>query len=54
MSLKDQHIAIAGAGIIGLSAALAFADAGARVTVFDRGRAMQEASWGGRRHACGR
>jgi glycine oxidase len=45
MSLKDQHIAIAGAGIIGLSAALAFADAGARVTVFDRGRAMQEASW---------
>ncbi len=45
MKLKDQHIAIAGAGIIGLSAALAFADAGARVTVFESGRAMEQASW---------
>jgi glycine oxidase len=45
VSLKDQHIAIAGAGIIGLSAALAFADAGARVTVFESGRAMEQSSW---------
>ena len=45
VTLKDQHIAIAGAGIIGLSAALVFADAGARVTVFESGGAMQESSW---------
>ena len=45
MTLKDQHIVIAGAGIIGLSAALGFADAGARVTVFESGRAMEQASW---------
>jgi glycine oxidase len=45
VTLKDQHIAIAGAGIIGLSAALAFADAGARVTVFESGRAMEQSSW---------
>jgi glycine oxidase len=45
VTLKDQHIAIAGAGIIGLSAALAFADAGARVTVFESGHAMEESSW---------
>jgi glycine oxidase len=45
VSLKDQHIAIAGAGIIGLSAALAFADAGATVTVFESGRAMEQSSW---------
>jgi glycine oxidase len=45
VTLKDQHIAIAGAGIIGLSAALAFREAGARVTVFESGRAMEQSSW---------
>ncbi len=36
---------IAGGGIIGLSVALELADAGLRVTVLERGRAMSEASW---------
>lgn len=43
--MRQTEIAIAGAGIIGLSAALEFASAGRRVTVFDRGRAMRESSW---------
>ncbi len=36
---------IAGAGIVGLSSALALARSGLRVTVVDRARAMSEASW---------
>ncbi|MBV8674313.1 MAG: FAD-binding oxidoreductase, partial [Acidobacteriaceae bacterium] len=42
--MKHTEVAISGGGIIGLSAALELADAGLRVTVFDRGRAMGEAS----------
>ena len=45
MSTAAQHVVIAGAGIIGLAAALEFALAGYRVTVVDRGRAMEQASW---------
>ena len=43
MAIKE--VAIAGAGIIGLSTALDLALAGAHVTVFERGLAMHEASW---------
>jgi glycine oxidase len=43
--VKHTEIAIVGGGIIGLSAALELAAAGRQVTVFERGRAMQEASW---------
>src|ERR1700739_3297257 len=42
--VKRTQVGIAGGGIIGLSAALELADAGLRVTVFERGRAMAEAS----------
>ncbi|MBV8114842.1 MAG: FAD-dependent oxidoreductase [Silvibacterium sp.] len=42
--MKRTEVAIAGGGIIGLSAALELADAGLRVTIFDRGRGMAEAS----------
>lgn len=45
MSLKPQHVVIAGAGIIGLACALELADTGFAVTVVERGLAMQEASW---------
>lgn len=38
-------MAIAGAGIIGLSLALELASAGRRVAVFERRRAMSESSW---------
>jgi glycine oxidase len=38
-------VGIAGGGIIGLSTALELAEAGLRVIVFERGRAMSEASW---------
>lgn len=38
-------VAIIGAGIIGLSAALALADAGLRVLALDQQQAMHEASW---------
>ncbi|MGC2161344.1 MAG: FAD-dependent oxidoreductase [Silvibacterium sp.] len=43
--MQQVDIAIAGAGIIGLAAALEFASAGASVTVFERGQAMRESSW---------
>ncbi len=42
--MNKTEVAIAGAGIIGLSAALELASAGVPVTVFERGRAMAEAS----------
>ncbi len=45
MSETRQHVVIVGAGIIGLSCALELADAGYRVTVLERGRAMEQASW---------
>ncbi|MGC8549389.1 MAG: NAD(P)/FAD-dependent oxidoreductase [Acidobacteriaceae bacterium] len=38
-------VAVVGAGIIGLSAALALRDAGMRVVVLDQQEAMHEASW---------
>ncbi len=40
-----DDVAIVGAGIIGLAAALALRDAGQRVVVLDRQQAMHEASW---------
>jgi glycine oxidase len=43
--LPGKHIVIAGAGIIGLATALELAQAGAHVTVLDRGHAMQQSSW---------
>ncbi|MBV8629926.1 MAG: FAD-dependent oxidoreductase [Silvibacterium sp.] len=43
-SVKQTEVAISGGGIIGLSAALELARAGVQVTVFDRARAMAEAS----------
>lgn len=43
--MPKKDIAIVGAGIIGLSAALDLALAGAQVTVFERGLAMHESSW---------
>jgi glycine oxidase len=43
--MQQADIAIAGAGIIGLSAALELASAGLRVVVFERGQAMRECSW---------
>lgn len=42
--MNHTEVAIAGGGIIGLSAALELAGAGLEVTVFERGRAMAEAS----------
>jgi glycine oxidase len=42
--MKSADVAIAGAGIIGLATALELAKKGCRVTVFDRGEAMSEAS----------
>jgi glycine oxidase len=43
--MQDADAAIAGAGIIGLTAALELASSGLRVVVFERGRAMRESSW---------
>lgn len=42
---NPYDVAIVGAGIIGLSAALALADAGLRVLALDQQQAMHEASW---------
>lgn len=43
--MEHADIAIAGAGVIGLAAALELADAGRTVAVFERGEAMRESSW---------
>jgi glycine oxidase len=43
--MQQADVAIAGAGIIGLSAALELASAGLQVVVFERGEAMGECSW---------
>jgi glycine oxidase len=43
--MQHADAAIAGAGIIGLAAALELAAAGLRVVVFERGLAMRESSW---------
>jgi glycine oxidase len=43
--MPQADIAIAGAGIIGLSTALELASTGMRVIVFERGYAMRECSW---------
>jgi len=43
--MQQADVAIAGAGIIGLNAALELASAGLRVVVFERGYAMRECSW---------
>jgi glycine oxidase len=40
-----QRVVIAGAGVIGLATALELAGRGYRVTVFERGKALREASW---------
>jgi glycine oxidase len=42
--MNSADVAIAGAGIIGLTSALELKDAGCNVTVFDQGEAMSEAS----------
>ncbi|HEX3473104.1 MAG TPA: FAD-dependent oxidoreductase [Silvibacterium sp.] len=42
--MNHTEVAIAGGGIVGLSAALELAAAGLQVTVFERGRAMAESS----------
>lgn len=43
-AVKHAEVTISGGGIIGLSAALELADGGLKVTVFERSRAMGEAS----------
>lgn len=42
---QPEHIAIAGGGIIGLACALLLKERGLQVTVFEAGKAAQEASW---------
>jgi glycine oxidase len=43
----DSDVLIVGAGVIGLSSALALAQSGARVTVLERGLCGAESSWAG-------
>ncbi|CAN5287372.1 glycine oxidase ThiO [soil metagenome] len=45
--MASPDVLILGGGIIGLTAALELADAGATVSVYDRGELGQEASWAG-------
>ncbi len=45
MEPSRQHVVVAGAGIIGLATALELLTAGFRVTVVERGRAMEQSSW---------
>src|ERR1700761_6471786 len=42
---QPEHIAIAGGGIIGLACALLLADRGRKVSLFEAGEAVREASW---------
>jgi glycine oxidase len=42
---EKRHIAIAGAGVVGLACALELRRRGLTVTVFEAGHAMREASW---------
>ncbi len=44
---NQQSVAVIGAGIIGLSIAWRLAQAGCRVTIFDKGPLAREASWAG-------
>jgi glycine oxidase len=43
--VKHTEVAVAGGGIVGLTIALELASMGRQVTVFERQRAMSEASW---------
>lgn len=43
--MNGEHVAIAGAGVVGLALALELAEAGFRVTVLEAGRAMEGSSW---------
>ena len=43
--MSTRHVVLAGAGVIGLATALEMAAAGWRVTVLERGRAMEQSSW---------
>lgn len=45
VTTRAQHVVVAGAGVIGLACALELALAGLQVTVVERGRPMEEASW---------
>src|SRR6201996_956721 len=42
---QPEHIAIAGGGIIGLACALLLADRGRKVSLFEAGETVREASW---------
>lgn len=42
---QPEHIAIAGGGIIGLACALLLSDRGRKISLFEAGEAVREASW---------